>query len=115
MHAWVTQLRKGLVDLCVLAVLRSKEAYGYQIVEELRHYANLELTESTVYPVLTRLTREKLLSVRTEASPSGPPRRYYRFTPEGQARYAQMIQRWNALQESVDKLIQEKFNDRDDR
>ena len=115
MHAWVTQLRKGLVDLCVLAVLRSKEAYGYQIVEELQNYANLELTESTVYPVLTRLTREKLLSVRTEPSPSGPPRRYYRFTAQGQARFAEMIQRWNALHESVDKLIQEKFNDRDDR
>ena len=57
MQQWITQFRKGLVELCVLAVLRDDEAYGYQIVERLSQVPGLEVTESTVYPVLARLAR----------------------------------------------------------
>ncbi len=55
MQQWITQFRKGLVELCIMTVLREEEAYGYQIVEQLRGLAGLEVTESTVYPVLARL------------------------------------------------------------
>jgi PadR family transcriptional regulator, regulatory protein PadR len=106
MTPWMTQLRKGLVELCILAVLRKGEAYGYQIVDGLRAHRGLELTESTVYPVLSRLAKEGLLGVRTEASPSGPPRRYYRITAAGEKNYQQMTNQWKDICHSLNNLIQ---------
>jgi PadR family transcriptional regulator, regulatory protein PadR len=106
MTHWVTQLRKGLVELCILAVLKKGEAYGYQIVEKLRTHRGLEFTESTVYPVLSRLAKEGLLDVRTEASPSGPPRRYYRMTAISKNHYEQMANQWNDIYQSLQNLIQ---------
>lgn len=106
MQAWITQFRKGLVELCVLAVLRDEEAYGYQIVERLGEVHGLEVTESTVYPVLARLARDRCVTVRTAASPSGPPRRYYRLSDTGRERLAEMIEHWRGIQESVNHLIQ---------
>jgi PadR family transcriptional regulator PadR len=106
MTPWVTQLRKGLVELCVLAVLRKGEAYGYQIVDGLRGHRGLELTESTVYPVLSRLAKEGLLEVRIEASPSGPPRRYYQMTPASEKHYQQMSSQWKDLCHSLNGLMQ---------
>ena len=80
MNPWETQLRKGLVELAVLATIARRETYGYRIVEELGRLEGLEFTESTVYPVLTRLARDGFLAIRTEPSPAGPMRRYYRLT-----------------------------------
>src|SRR5260370_26438810 len=78
MQSWITQFRKGLVELCVMAALRDEEAYGYQIVEKLGQIPGLEVTGSTVYPVLARLARDRCVTVRTAPSPTGPPRRCYR-------------------------------------
>ena len=91
MREWIAQLRKGLVELCVLAALRRGEAYGYQILQQLGEQGGaLAIGESTVYPVLALLTADGLVRVRAAASPSGPPRRYYRLTAAGQARLAEM-------------------------
>lgn len=106
MQAWITQFRKGLVELCVLAVLRDEEAYGYQIVERLGEAPGLEVTESTVYPVLARLARDRCVTVRTAASPSGPPRRYYRLSDAGRRRLDELQGHWRAIQDSVNHLIQ---------
>lgn len=106
MPSWITQFRKGLVELCVLAVLRDDEAYGYQIVEQLGAIPGLEVTESTVYPVLARLARDRCVTVRTAPSPSGPPRRYYRLSKTGHTRLENMIGHWQAIQNSVNQLIQ---------
>ena len=85
--SWSTQLRKGLAELCVLAAVRSLgEAYGYQLVQFLQNHNGLQLTESTVYPLLARLSREGCLSVTSVPSPSGPPRRYYRLHRQRQSR-----------------------------
>src|SRR5262245_59781044 len=102
---WNSQLRRGLVELCVLAALHRDEAYGYQLVERLRTAQGLELTESTVYPVLTRLAAEQLLAVRTAPSPSGPPRRYYRLTDAGQRRLIQMRRHWDCVSQSIQRLL----------
>ena len=72
MGGWETQLRKGLSELAVLAAIGQGETYGYRIVDQLRRLDGLELTESTVYPVLTRLARDGFLAVRTAESPAGP-------------------------------------------
>ena len=87
MGQWETQLRKGLVELAVLATIARGETYGYRIVEQLHGQGGLQFTESTVYPVLTRLARDGFVAVRTEPSPAGPLRRYYRLTIEGERRF----------------------------
>jgi PadR family transcriptional regulator PadR len=103
---WITQFRKGLVELCIMIVLRHDEAYGYQIVEQLRALAGLEVTESTVYPVLARLARDRCVTVRTAASPAGPPRRYYRLSEAGRRRLQEMLGHWQTIQNSVNQLTQ---------
>lgn len=107
MGGWETQLRKGVVELAVLATLARGESYGYRVVEQLRPLGGLELTESTVYPVLTRLARDGLLAVRAEPSPAGPTRRYYRLTDAGAHRLAQMAGAWRATAASLSTLLDE--------
>lgn len=106
MNPWETQLRKGLVELAVLATMVEGEAYGYGIVERLRGLEGLEFTESTVYPVLARLAREGFLAIRAERSPSGPMRRYYRLTPAGKRRYEEMTTSWRTVSASLARLIE---------
>ncbi len=105
MNSWETQLRKGVIELAVLAWVVRGETYGYEVVEQLRRLEGLALTESTVYPVLTRLARDGCLSVRLGESPSGPPRRYYRLTGPGVARLHQMTRAWRTLSTSLDSLL----------
>ena len=105
MDAWVTQLRRGLIELCVLAALGEEEAYGYQIVERLSTTVGLEVTESTIYPLLARLARDRCLVMRTAASPHGPARRYYRLSENGRRRLAGMIGQWQTMQRSVNQLV----------
>jgi PadR family transcriptional regulator PadR len=106
MNAWETQVRKGVVELAVLATIARGETYGYRIVEQLKELEGLEFTESTVYPVLTRLAGDGSLTIRTEPSPAGPPRRYYRLTAEGRRRFLQMAEGWGKLSRSLARLIE---------
>jgi len=105
MRTWVSQLRKGLVELCVMGALDNGEAYGYQILQRLGRAPNLAITESTVYPILARLAKERLLEVRTAPSPAGPPRRYYRLTAGGRRRLDEMRRYWADLSGAVDDLV----------
>ena len=101
---WSSQLRKGLIELCVLAVLRDDDAYGYLIVQRLSA-GGLPVSESTVYPILARLEQDRVLSVRTVPSTSGPPRRYYRLTTAGQARLRAMERHWQELTGAIAVLL----------
>jgi PadR family transcriptional regulator PadR len=105
LQLWVTQFRKGLVELCVMATLAEGEAYGYQIVERLGQVSGLTITESTVYPLLARLGRDGLLAVRSAPSSSGPPRRYYHLTEAGRKRLEEMAAHWQLMQQSVNLLL----------
>ena len=104
MRSWIAQMRKGLVELCVLAVLREREAYGYEVLQRLAEADSLAFGESTVYPVLARLAQDGMLRVRVASSPSGPPRRYYRLTPLGAARLRGMLSYWNEIETEIAKL-----------
>jgi PadR family transcriptional regulator, regulatory protein PadR len=106
MNRWETQFRKGLVELAVLATIARGETYGYRIVEELGALEGLELTESTVYPVLTRLARDGFLAIRTEPSTAGPPRRYYRLTTDGERHFRLMAESWKTISRSLSGLIE---------
>ena len=103
--AWVSQLRKGLVELLVLAALRRQEVYGYQLLQRLAALEGLSLTESTLYPVLGRLADDKLVAVRQEPSPAGPPRRYYRLTAVGQRRLEEMVAHWRGVNGSIEGML----------
>ena len=105
MTHWETQLRKGLVELAVLATIARGETYGYRIVEQLQGLDGLQFTESTIYPVLTRLAREQLLATRPQPSPAGPVRRYYRLTSRGEQRLGQMAQSWKSVATSLSGLL----------
>ena len=106
-NQWSTQLRKGLAALGVLAAVRCLgEAYGYQLVQFLQRHNGLELTESTVYPLLARLAREGQLSVSSMPSPTGPPRRYYRITEAGGRALDAMLNEWTHVGASITKILQ---------
>lgn len=103
--AWSSQLKKGLVELAVLAALRESEAYGYQLLQRLARNPLLSTTESTLYPTLARLADERLVAVRQAPSPSGPPRRYYRLTSAGQEHLRQLSEYWRQFSGAVDELL----------
>ena len=101
---WVTQLRKGLLEYCVLSFLGRGESYGYEIVQALKDVEELSVSESTVYPILSRLKEEKLLKTRDVPSDSGPPRRYFAITAMGRVRLAEMNEYWKLLQSAMERL-----------
>ena len=103
-EGWITQLRKGLLEYCILLVLRRGESYGYEIVQQLKEIEDLSVSESTVYPILGRLRGEKYLKVRDVPSSSGPPRRYFSLTPRGKIRLTEMNAYWSLLQQAVELL-----------
>lgn len=105
MRNWVSQLRKGLTELVVLAALKPGEAYGYELLQRINQFDGLALTESTVYPLLARLKEEHLVKVRAAASPTGPPRRYYQLTAAGQKRLQEMLEQWREIGNSVDHFV----------
>ena len=80
---WTVQARKGLLDVCILRALESKERYGYELVKTLVDIPGLGLTEGTLYPLLSRLRVQGLVSTRLEESSEGPARKYYKLTVEG--------------------------------
>jgi PadR family transcriptional regulator PadR len=101
-RTWASQMRKGLIELCVMAALRNGEAYGYQILQRLSRAEPLTISESAVYPILARLAAEGLVKVREGPSPTGPPRRYYRLTAQGEARLAEMTEHWRQTRKAID-------------
>ena len=103
---WVPQLRKGLVDFCVLLAVAREETYGYALVERLRGVPYLNFTESTVYPSLARLIEEGLIRTTERPSPMGPARRYLCVTADGKRRLAEMKKHWEGVCGSVETLIQ---------
>jgi PadR family transcriptional regulator PadR len=102
--SWFSQARRGLVELSVLAALRAREAYGYELLQRLAEVAGLGITESTLYPILARHADDGLLTVRQVPSPSGPPRRYYRLTAAGAKQLDAMVLHWRALGAGLDAL-----------
>ena len=80
---WVVQMRKGVLELCILRTLSVRERYGYELVKELSQFPGMGLTEGTLYPLMSRLRLAGLVSTRLEESSSGPARKYYSLTPEG--------------------------------
>ena len=88
------QLKRGLLDVCVLVAIKDQESYGYQIIKDMKPF--VELSESTLYPILRRLETANLLTVRS-APYNGRLRKYYRITPLGLQRIADFKEEWKEI------------------
>ena len=97
------QMRKGVLEYCILCILSRKEAYASSILEELKAVGML-VVEGTLYPVLIRQKNQGLLSYRWEESPQGPPRKYYVITEKGRAQLAEMDAAWQEMVQSIETL-----------
>ena len=106
MLPWISQLRKGLVEFCILLVVGREESYGYDLVRKLRDTPTLSFTEGTVYPALARLIEEGLIRATERHSSVGPPRRYLSLTRSGRDRLAEMGRHWLGVCGSVETLMQ---------
>ena len=101
---WTTQLRKGLLELCVLNILKERRLYGYDIVKTLSAIDGLVISEGTVYPLLSRLKREQFVSTVIEESPDGPARKYYELTTVGRQQLEWMNAAWERLNAGISSL-----------
>jgi PadR family transcriptional regulator PadR len=106
MDNWTTQLRKGLLELCLVNLLAQGELYAYDLVKQLAKIRGLVVSEGTIYPLLSRMRKSGLLKTRLEESSSGPARKYYALTPEGFRVRASMNEYWNNLSKGILKLQQ---------
>lgn len=108
---WTTQLRKGLLELCIVNLLAQGELYGYDLVKRVTAIRGVVVTEGTIYPLLSRLRKSGLLEARAEESPSGPVRKYYRLSPAGWKARDIMNACWRDIEIGLDSLIERGTND----
>jgi PadR family transcriptional regulator PadR len=102
---WTSQLRRGVLELCILRLLRHRPSYGYEIVTTLDSLGPLATGENTVYPLLRRLKADRYLETFSRESPAGPPRQYYRLTTEGRRRLAAIEREWSEMVLAVERAI----------
>jgi PadR family transcriptional regulator PadR len=98
-----SQMRKGVLEYCILSILSRKEAYASSIIDELKA-ANMIVVEGTLYPLLIRQKNQGLLSYRWEESTQGPPRKYYVITDKGRAVLAEMDAAWQEIVSTIQTL-----------
>jgi len=101
---WSRQLRKGVLEFLVLLRVREREYYGYELVHAVAETAGGEVAEGTLYPLLSRLSKQSLISSRWDQVASGRRRRYYRITSEGEAVLREMTDRWIRLDRAIRRL-----------
>jgi len=99
------QLRKGVVEYCVLSLIEPEPRYGFEITQLLGANDRLLLTEGSVYPLLSRLRNDDLVSTEWRESTAGPPRRYYKLTAAGRRALADFRQEWLQFRQAVDAVL----------
>jgi PadR family transcriptional regulator len=100
------QLKKGALELCVLALLSRRESYAYEIASTLA--SAVGMGEGTIYPLMRRMQDDGLVDTRLAESNSGPSRKYYRLTPAGRAAFAAQKREWRTFTDAVDQLLGER-------
>jgi PadR family transcriptional regulator PadR len=101
----IAQLRRGVIEYCVMALLERDERYGFDLVRELTSTNGMETSEGTLYPILGRLRRDGLVDSTWQESPSGPPRRYYRLSGRGRQALAEFRREWSRFAGAVDRIL----------
>lgn len=102
---WLTQTRKGLLELCILGLIEGGSTYGYEIVTRLAGAPPLATSEGTIYPLLRRLREENWLRTQWKESEAGPPRQYYELTAAGRRYLAELRVQWVGLTDAVEKAL----------
>ncbi len=100
-----TQLMKGTLEGCVLAIIEKGETYGYEILSELEKNGFEDLGEGTLYPIITRLDKNGYISCRKAKSPLGPIRKYYTITDTGRERLEDFKDSYQKIMKSVEKIL----------
>jgi PadR family transcriptional regulator PadR len=97
------QFKKGVLELCVLAELCTKDFYGYELVEEISKH--IDISEGTIYPLLRRLKDEKYVTTYLVESNDGPPRKYYSLTEHGKGNAIELIKEWTNFSDGVNQIV----------
>jgi PadR family transcriptional regulator PadR len=100
-----SQLLRGVLDLCLLAVMGTGPAYGYEMTKRLRARGLSIVGEGSIYPLLGRLERDGLVETRRAASNGGPPRKYYSLSPEGERALEAGVNEWQSTRDAVDGAL----------
>jgi PadR family transcriptional regulator, regulatory protein PadR len=101
----LSQLRRGVLEYCVLALLARERLYGFDLVRRLGQVEGLVTSEGTIYPLLSRVRRDGWVSTSWVESETGPPRRYYAITSDGEQALATFVDQWGRFRDSVDTLF----------
>lgn len=101
----LTQLRRGALEYCVLALLADEARYGFDLVRTLGSVEGMVTSEGTVYPLLSRLKREGYVETRWGESDAGPPRKYYSLTDAGRTALSAFVEEWTRFRDAVDGLL----------
>jgi len=101
----MTQMLKGIIDGCLLAIIENEEVYGYELAEKLEGFGFDSFSEGTIYPLLIRMQKEELVSSTLKKSTAGPKRKYYSLTPKGKVELEKFMVRWNTLQINVNRVL----------
>lgn len=104
-----TQFKKGVLEICVLALLDKQDRYGYEIVQKISN--QIEISEGSVYPLLRRLAKENYFTTYLQESTEGPPRKYYQLTDLGRTYLNELIQEWDDFTKGVNELIKDGVRD----
>jgi len=107
---WVVQLRRGIMEFCVLSLINKKACYGYEIISSMERFHYLSITEGTLYPLLRRLQKEKKLESYWLESGNGPPRKYYTLTALGIDLLNEMSLAWVDISKEINSLVFEEDN-----
>lgn len=105
-----TQYKKGVLELCVLALLKQRDCYGYEISEYLTNH--IEIADGTVYPILRKLKSDGLVSVYLSEESGGPPRKYYSLTKSGRETYTADRAEYLGFAKTIEALLEDKTNDK---
>lgn len=106
-----SQMRKGILEGCVLAIISQKETYGYEISQQLRQYGFGEIPEGTVYPLLLRLEKQQYITALYRQSEIGPKRKYYQITEAGREEMMSFFRNFSLLAQSISRLAQQTGGD----
>jgi PadR family transcriptional regulator PadR len=106
--ALLSQMRRGTLQYCVLALLAKEERYGFDLVKGLAEMDGMVTSEGTIYPLLSRLRRDGLVESSWQESTAGPPRRYYRLTDAGRAALEGFRLEWRRFRDAVDHFVERK-------
>lgn len=105
-----TQLKKGVLELCVLNILNENDSYGYDIYQSIN--SNLEISESTIYPILRKFVKEGLCTTYLKESTEGPPRKYFKLTDLGGIKLETLKGDWLNFHNIVNKMLEGKGNEK---